>query len=124
MAPISVTLARRKPPAAVVALVGEHDAYSSERLENELAVLLESGHHIVVDLRDTSFLDSTTLGVLLNARHDAEHKRLRFALVLADEFSQVQQLLSMTGLGTGFASFDKVDDALNAVSLSRSVEAA
>jgi anti-sigma B factor antagonist len=125
MAPISVTLARRKPPAAVVALVGEHDAYSSERLANELAVLLDSGHHIVVDLRDTSFLDSTSLGVLLNARHDAEHKGLRFALVLVvDEFTQVQQLLSMTGLGAGFASFGKIDDALNAVSPSRSVEAA
>jgi anti-anti-sigma factor len=124
MAPISVTLARRKPPAAVVALVGEHDAYSSERLENELVVLLDSGHHIVVDLRDTSFLDSTTLGVLLHARHDAEHKGLRFALVLADEFTQVQQLLSMTGLGAGFASFSKIDDALNAVSPARSIEAA
>ena len=40
MAPISVTLARRDPRAAVVALFGEHDPYSSQRLENELSVLL------------------------------------------------------------------------------------
>jgi len=124
MAPISITLARRKPPAAVVALVGEHDAYSSERLENEFAMLLDAGQHIVVDLRDTSFLDSTSLGVLLNARHDAEEKGLRFVLVLAEGFTQVQQILSITGLGSGFASFSKVDDALNAVSPVRSVEAA
>jgi len=49
MAPISVTLARRDPPAAVVALVGEHDAYSSQRLENELTVLLDDRIRIVVD---------------------------------------------------------------------------
>jgi anti-sigma B factor antagonist len=124
MAPISVTLARREPPAAVVALVGEHDAYSSERLENELAVLLDEGQHIVVDLRDTSFLDSTTLGVLLKARHEAERKGLRFALVLASDFTQVHQILSLTGLGSRFASFETVDDALSAVSPTRSSEAA
>lgn len=125
MAPISVTLARRNPPAAVVALVGEHDAYSSERLENELSVLTDGGQSIVVDLRDTDFVDSTTLGVLLNARHHAERKRLGFALVLPDdEFTQVHQILSLTGLGSGFASFGKVDDALSAVLSARSTEAA
>jgi hypothetical protein len=50
MAPISVTLAPRDPPAAVVALVGEHDAYSAGRLEGELAVLLDEGRNVVVDL--------------------------------------------------------------------------
>jgi len=126
MAPISVTLARRNPPAAVVALVGEHDAYSSERLENELSVLLEGGQRIVVDLRDTDFLDSTTLGVLLNTRRQAEQKGLGFALVLPDdEFAQVHQILRLTGLGSRFVSFTKVDDALNAVHHpGRSVEAA
>src|SRR5207244_1807906 len=84
MAPISVTLARRDPPAAVVALVGEHDAYSAQRLENELAVLLEEGRRIVVDLRDTEFIDSTTLSVLLVARHRAAHSSLGFALLLPD----------------------------------------
>jgi anti-sigma B factor antagonist len=116
MAPISVTLARRDPPVAVVALVGEHDAYSSERLENELGVLLDGAQHIVVDLRDTDFVDSTTLGVLLSARRQAERKRLGFALVLPeDDFAQVQQILRLTGLGSGFASFGRIDDALSAV---------
>jgi anti-sigma B factor antagonist len=113
VAPISVTLARRNPPAAVVALVGEHDAYSSQRLDNELSILTDGGQSIVVDLRDTDFVDSTTLGVLLNARRETERKRLGFALVLPDdEFSQVHDILSLTGLGSGFASFGKVDDAL------------
>jgi len=43
MAPIAVTLARRSPPAAVVTLVGEHDAYSAGQLESELTVLLDVG---------------------------------------------------------------------------------
>ena len=115
MAPISVTLARRDPPAAVVALVGEHDAYSSERLENELTVLLDDGLRIVVDLRDASFIDSTTLGVLLAARQQAERAGLGFALVLPpDEHAEVQKILKLTRLGRVFASFTSLDEGLRA----------
>jgi anti-anti-sigma factor len=113
MAPISVTLARRDPPTAVVALVGEHDAYSSERLENEFAVLLEAGQGIVADLRDASFIDSTTLSVLLGARKRAESLSLGFALVLPDRvYTQVHQILDLTRLGSAFPIFATVEDAL------------
>jgi anti-sigma B factor antagonist len=116
MAPISVTLARRDPPAAVVALVGEHDTYSAERLENELTVLLDEGQRIVVDLRDASFIDSTTLSVLLGARLRAEQSSLGFALVLPDrEYTEVHQILELTGLGPIFAIFGTPDAALAAV---------
>jgi anti-sigma B factor antagonist len=120
MAPISVTLARRDPPAAVVALVGEHDAYSAERLENELAGLLEEGLRIVIDLRDTSFIDSTTLSVLLVGRRRAERSALGFALLLPDRtYTQVHQILDLTGLGPTFAIFGKLDGALAAVRTGR-----
>jgi anti-anti-sigma factor len=125
MAPISVTLAKRDPPAAVVALVGEHDAYSSDRLENELAVLLDEGHRIVVDLRDASFIDSTTLSVLLGARLRAEKSCLGFALLLADhEYTEVHQILELTGLGPTFTIVGTLDAALAAVRAERPVRAA
>ncbi len=113
MAPISVTLAPRDPPAAVVALVGEHDTYSAGRLENELGVLLDESRRIVVDLRDTEFIDSTTLAVLLGTRKQAERSGLGFTLVLPQRtYTQVHQLLDLTGLGRAFAIFDTLDDAL------------
>jgi anti-anti-sigma factor len=115
MAPISVTLAPRDPPAAVVALVGEHDTYSAERLENELAVLLDEGRRVVVDLRDTEFIDSTTLSVLLAGRRHAEEAELGFTLVLPRRtYTQVHQLLDLTRLGSAFAIFDTLDAALAA----------
>jgi anti-anti-sigma factor len=120
MAPISVTLARRYPPAAVVALLGEHDAYSAERLESELNSLMDEGQRIVVDLRDTAFIDSTTLSVLLGARQRAEESSLGFALLLPDRtYNQVNQILELTGLGPTFAIFAKLDDALTAVRAGR-----
>jgi anti-anti-sigma factor len=115
MAPISVTLAPRDPPAAVVALVGEHDAYSAGRLEGELGVLLDEGRRVVVDLRDTEFIDSTMLAALLTARRDAEQAGLGFTIVLPRRnYTQVNQLLDLTGLGSTFAIYDTLDDARGA----------
>jgi anti-sigma B factor antagonist len=120
MAPIAVTLARENPPAAVVALVGEHDAYSAERLDNELTALLDEGRRIVVDLRETTFIDSTTLSVLLSARRRAEQSSLGFALVLPDQkYTQVNQILDLTGLGSAFAILGRLDEALAAVRAGR-----
>jgi anti-sigma B factor antagonist len=120
MAPISVTLARRDPAAAVVALVGEHDAYSAERLESELTALLDEGLRIVVDLREAAFIDSTTLSVLLRARLRAEQSSLGFALLLPDrQYTQVHQILELTRLGRTFAIFGKLDAALAAVRAGR-----
>ena len=121
MAPISVTLAPRDPPAAVVALVGEHDTYSAERLETELAMLLDDGRRVVVDLRDTSFIDSTTLSALLSARRRADKSALGFVLVMSErDYTQVNQLLDLTGLGASFAIYGKLDDALTAAREGRS----
>jgi anti-anti-sigma factor len=115
MAPISVTLAPRDPPAAVVALVGEHDTYSAGRLEGELGVLVEEGVRIVVDLRDTEFIDSTTLATLLAARRRAEKADLGFTFVLPKRnYTEVNQLLEVTGLGSTLAIYDTLDEALNA----------
>jgi anti-anti-sigma factor len=115
MAPISVTLAPRDPPAAVIALVGEHDAYSAGRLEGELGVLLDEGRRVVVDLRDTEFIDSTTLATLLAARRVAEQASLGFTIVLPQRnYTQVNQLLDLTGLGSTFAIYDTLDAALAA----------
>jgi anti-anti-sigma factor len=115
MAPISVTLAPRDPPAAVVALVGEHDAYSAGRLEGELGVLLDEGRRVIVDLRDTEFIDSTTLAALLTARREAEQASLGFTIVLPPRnYTQVNQLLDLTGLGSTFAIYDTLDAALAA----------
>jgi anti-anti-sigma factor len=115
MAPISVTLAPRDPPAAVVALVGEHDAYSAERLEGELGVLLEDRLPVVVDLRDTEFIDSTTLATLVAARRAAAGSGLGFTVVLPRQsYTQVTRLLELTGLRSSFAIYETIEEALAA----------
>ena len=115
MGSIVVSLQQGDPAVGVVTLVGEHDAVSSPRLANELAVLLDDGIRIVVDLRETTFIDSQTLSTLLAARHDAEEAALGFVLVLPEAGTgQVHRLLDVTGLEAAFASFPTVEAAADA----------
>ena len=66
----------------VVAVTGELDLYRAPTLTEALDAA--SGTVVVVDLQDVTFLDSTTLGVLIK-----QHRRLREAgaelIVLAGE---------------------------------------
>jgi anti-sigma B factor antagonist len=104
MAPLTVSLDPAEPKVGIVALLGEHDAYSAGRIENELALLLDAGTHIVVDLTGATFIDSQTLSVLLGARHTARQRSLGFVLVLRDDHhTQVHRILEMTGLISAFA---------------------
>jgi anti-anti-sigma factor len=112
MAPISVSVQRQDPPVGLITLIGEHDTFSAGRLENELAVLLDDGVGVVVDLRDATFIDSQNLSILLAARHHAEEAALGFGLVLRrDGYTQVDRLLDLTGLAAAFAVFPTVEDA-------------
>jgi anti-sigma B factor antagonist len=109
---LSVTLRKLDPPLGIVALHGEHDAYSSVRLENELAVLLDGGYGVVVDLTDTSFIDSQTLSVLLGARHRAEEAAAGFTVVLPqDGHVHLHRLLDVTGLRSAFAIYESQAEA-------------
>ncbi|HEX9141461.1 MAG TPA: STAS domain-containing protein [Gaiellaceae bacterium] len=85
-----------------------------------MAVLLVANQRVVVDLRDASFIDSTTLSVLLAARRRAEESSLGFAIVLDDrDYTQVHQILDLTGLGPTFAVCEELEDALDAVRAGR-----
>jgi anti-sigma B factor antagonist len=104
MTPISVSLQQADSPAGVVALSGEQDSYSAPRLENELYALLDEAMAVVVDLTETTFLDSQSLSILLAARHQAEQSSLGFTVVLPREpYTQVHRILEITGLIRTFA---------------------
>jgi anti-anti-sigma factor len=111
MAPISVTI-EREHPIGILTLVGEHDAYSADRIANEIEVLLDAGMPVVVDLTEATFVDSQTLSALLSARHQADVANLGFTLVLPeDTFTQVHRILRMTGLASWFATYPSLPTA-------------
>jgi anti-sigma B factor antagonist len=86
---------------AVVALIGEHEAYTADKLARQLSALLAEEVVVAVDLREATFIDSTVVGVLIAAHRRAQEAGLHFTLVVGGETGwPVRRLLDVTGLGT------------------------
>jgi anti-sigma B factor antagonist len=94
-------------------IAGEIDVYTAPDLRQQVINLVDSGtRHIVADLRDVNFLDSTGLGVLVGSL-----KRLRLrhgSLRLVTSGGRVLRLLVITGLTNVFALHTSVLDAISA----------
>jgi anti-sigma B factor antagonist len=85
---------------AVVALSGEHEAYTAHKLARHLSALLAEGVGVTVDLRQATFIDSTVVGVLIAAHRRAADAELHFSLLVGGETGwPVRRLLEVTGLG-------------------------
>ena len=86
---------------AVVALSGEHEAYTADKLARHLAALLSEGVGVTLDLREATFIDSTVVGVLVATHRRAKEAELDFVLQLGDDTGwPVRRLLEVTGLET------------------------
>jgi anti-anti-sigma factor len=92
----SIIRTRLESNVTVIAVSGELDLASADQLDRAIrdAEQIATGW-IVIDLEDLSFLDSTGLGVLLQARRRATENgnRLRF---VRSRHEQVTRLLSIT----------------------------
>jgi anti-sigma B factor antagonist len=95
----------------VVTLNGDVDLYTAPELKSELIRLVDRGAgRVVVDLTSATFIDSTTLGVLLGA-----FKRLRPAggeLTIVCPDANIRKIFQITLLDRVFAIFDTLDDAI------------
>jgi anti-sigma B factor antagonist len=95
----------------VVQVTGELDLHLEPELREELNRALAAGFtHLVVDLTDVNFLDSSALGRLVEAA-----KRLAErggGIVLAAPDRQIRRLLEITALDRIFLIAPSLDDAL------------
>jgi len=111
----------REPPVAgidrdgatvVVRLAGELDLYNAHEVR---AVLLdESGkgpERLVVELSRVTFVDSTALGVLIEARAKLPNKQ---GFLVAGPQVEARRALEVSGLDRHLGVYDSVDDALAA----------
>jgi anti-sigma B factor antagonist len=84
---------------AVMIVEGEHDVYTAPALNEQLDLLLGEGLPFVIDLTPATFVDSSVLRVLLEARRRADERGIGFAVALAqDEKGPVRRVLDITGL--------------------------
>lgn len=98
--------------AVVVRLAGELDLYNAGELREALAeVCAEEPERVVVDLTEVEFVDSTALGVLIEARARLANKR---AFLLAGAGRETARALQVSGLDRHLAVHGTVAEALEA----------
>ncbi len=100
--------------AYVISLAGEVDLYTAPEFKQQLLdVIGQGGKRVIVDFSNTTFIDSTTLGVLVGGV-----KRLRptgghLSLVCSDR--NITKIFEITGLDRVFAIHETRDEALSAL---------
>ena len=98
----------------VVSPSGEVDMLTAPQLGRRLLALAEEGKtRLVVDLSLVTFMDSTGIGVLLDALRRLSARRGRLALVCPSE--RILRPFEITGLVGYLKIFDTREEALGAV---------
>jgi anti-sigma B factor antagonist len=102
----------RADDAIVVTLAGELDLYNASDVREALhAATTEQPGRLIVDLAQVEFLDSTILGVLVEARSHLQNRR---ACVLVAPGVEARRALEVSGLDKHFAVHESVEAALAA----------
>ena len=98
----------------VVAVRGEIDLFTAPELKAALGEAIEAGRsRIVVDLSDTTFLDSTALGVLIGTVKRLRSRDGRLTIVNTD--ASIAKTFEITGLDQIFTIRGTREDALAAL---------
>jgi anti-sigma B factor antagonist len=98
---------------SVLTVRGEIDVYTAPRLRQTIVDLVEAGaNDIVVDMEAVDFLDSTGLGVLVEALKRVRSREGDLALVATQD--KILKIFDITGLNKAFQIHGSVASALAA----------
>jgi anti-sigma B factor antagonist len=102
----------RRNGGVVVHLVGELDLYNAPDVREALLRLCEEQpERLVVDLADVDFVDSTALGVLIEARTRLTNRK---TFLLAAPGRETHRALTISGLDQHLSVHETVESALAA----------
>jgi anti-sigma B factor antagonist len=95
----------------VIALSGEVDLYTAPEFKQQLLEVIGQGSkEVIVDFSDTTFIDSTTLGVLVGGVKRLRPNGGRLSLVCSDR--NITKIFEITGLDRVFTIYPTRDEAL------------
>jgi anti-sigma B factor antagonist len=95
----------------VIALGGEVDLYTAPEFKQQLLdVISQGGKNVVVDFTNTTFIDSTTLGVLVGGVKRLRTNDGQLSLVCSDR--NITKIFEITGLDRVFTIYATRDEAV------------
>jgi anti-sigma B factor antagonist len=96
----------------IVAVTGEIDLFTAPEFKQRVSAPIDEGRtHVIVDLTDTTFIDSSSLGVLIGAHRRL--RRLEGSLVIVCANDSIVKTFRITGLDGVFTIVGTLEEALN-----------
>jgi anti-sigma B factor antagonist len=96
----------------IVAVTGEIDLFTAPEFKQRVSAPIDAGAtYVIVDLTDTTFIDSSSLGVLIGAHRRL--LRLQGRLVVVCNNDAIAKTFRITGLDGVFTIVGTLDEALN-----------
>ena len=107
----SVNTERVDDQIAVIDLKGEVDLYTAPEFKQQLLEVIGNGaKDVIVDFTKATFIDSTTLGVLVGGVKRLRGQDGRLSLVCSDR--NITKIFEITGLDRVFTIHPTRDEAL------------
>jgi anti-sigma B factor antagonist len=98
----------------VISLAGEVDLYTAPEFKQQLLEAIGRGaKQVVVDFSNTTFIDSTTLGVLVGGVKRLRTNEGQLSLVCSDR--NITKIFEITGLDRVFTIYPSRDEALEQI---------
>ena len=95
----------------VISLAGEVDLYTAPEFKQQLLdVIAQGAKSVVVDFSNTTFIDSTTLGVLVGGVKRLRTNEGQLSLVSSDR--NITKIFEITGLDRVFTIYRSRDEAV------------
>jgi anti-sigma B factor antagonist len=100
--------------AYVISLSGEVDLYTAPEFKQQLLeVIGQGGKDVVIDFSNTTFIDSTTLGVLVGGVKRLRPTGGQLTLVCSDR--NITKIFEITGLDKVFPIYGSRDEAVDRI---------
>src|SRR5438094_7356480 len=100
--------------AYVISLAGEVDLYTAPEFKAQLLdVIGKGGKQVIVDFTDTTFIDSTTLGVLVGGVKRLRTSDGELSLVCSDR--NITKIFEITGLDRVFTIYPTRAEAVEQI---------
>src|ERR671939_441618 len=95
----------------VISLAGEVDLYTAPEFKQQLLeVIAQGGKQVIVDFTNTTFIDSTTLGVLVGGVKRLRTNDGQLSLVCSDR--NITKIFEITGLDRVFTIYQTREEAV------------
>ena len=111
---MELKIKKNKKNVYIIELIGELDLYNSHKIKELFSKMVERGiNHIIFDLSQTYYIDSTGIGVFIYCFDIAKKQTVK--MCICNVFGTVLKVIQLTKLNQFFTMASTLEDGIDLV---------